>query len=112
MPDVWTTNPEKLRRMLQEEHINGIRCGETPRIILDRDPAWTCCLEWDAPEGRWLGDIYIHDVRELFTSLSSPFMLWLVIVLIAMFLIGVVIGRLSERHQGSKRHVASTNQSA
>jgi hypothetical protein len=97
MPDVWTSNPEKLRRMLQQEHIDGIRCGEEPRVIADRDPTWTCVLEWDSPDGRWLGDIYIHDIRTLFTDFSSPFAQWLPVLLLLTLVIGVVVGRITAR---------------
>lgn len=84
MPDVWTTNPEKLRNTLQEA---GLQCGVEPRVILDRDKEWTCIYDSKG----WLRDIYIHDVNELLQH-DYFFNLILLIALCAL-LVGLVAGR-------------------
>ena len=59
MPDVWTTNPEKLRNFLQEA---GATCGVPGRVISGRDPEWTCIYDSKG----WLRDVYIHHWTEMF----------------------------------------------
>ena len=97
MPDVWTTNPERLRGMLGENHTQGIRCGEPPRVLTDRDPAWTCVMEWNSADVRWLGDIYIHDVRDIFFSTGSPFTWLFFLIIVCTLAIGVLVGRIAYR---------------
>jgi len=59
MPDVWTTNPEKLRNFLNE---CGARCGIESRVLKPRDPEWTCGYDSKG----WVRDVYIHPVTELY----------------------------------------------
>jgi hypothetical protein len=61
MPDVWTTNPPKLRKALELE---GATCGVEPRVLKPRDSEWTCHINGDPISY----DVYIHDVRDLTSS--------------------------------------------
>jgi len=65
MPDVWTKHPVIVRDLLKE---GGFKCGVAPRVLKDRDPAWTCIID-----GKQLrGDIYIHHVDTLRSELGLP----------------------------------------
>jgi len=55
MPDVWTTNPPKLRNTMVEA---GAVCGKESRVLKPRDPYWTCQVDSKG----WLRDVYIHDI--------------------------------------------------
>lgn len=55
MPDLWTTNPEKLRDVLQRL---GAKCGAEPRVLKPRDPEWTCHADFE--DVRY--DVYIHSI--------------------------------------------------
>lgn len=60
MPDIWTKHPEIVRALLQEGGVHLRRCP-APRVLRDRDPAWTCIID-----GKTLrGDLYIHHVEAL-----------------------------------------------
>ena len=87
MPDVWTTNPEKLRTVFEEL---GAACGEEARVLKPRDKDWTCHIDSKG----WLRDVYIHDVSELQT-LSTY-----IIPMLFALLLGLLIGRLWVRHFG------------
>lgn len=65
MPDVWTKHPDIVRDLLKE---GGFKCGVAPRVLKDRDPAWTCIID-----GKKLsGDLYIHHVATLKSELGPP----------------------------------------
>jgi hypothetical protein len=55
MPDVWTRYPDLVRDLLKE---GGFTCGVAPRVLKDRDPAWTCIIDGKAIGG----DLYIHPI--------------------------------------------------
>jgi hypothetical protein len=58
MPDIWTKHPEIALGLLKE---GGFTCGVSPRVLKDRDPAWTCIIN-----GKQIsGDLYIHHINEL-----------------------------------------------
>ena len=61
MPDVWTTNPEKLRNFLEE---CGATCGVEGRVLTGRDAEWTCIYDSKG----WLRDVYIHHWSDMFES--------------------------------------------
>lgn len=84
MPDVWTTNPEKLRNYLLE---TGSTCSVPGRVLQGRDPEWTCIYDSKG----YLRDIYIHPVQELY--LTPPVIAWFVLLLGLGILIGLVWGR-------------------
>ena len=84
MPDVWTTNPEKLRSYLIE---SGSICGVEGRVLKGRSPEWTCTYDSKG----WLRDVYIHPVHDLYTA--SPFV-WLIILVGGLgMLLGLMWGR-------------------
>ena len=87
MPDVWTTNPEKLRTVLEEL---GAICGEEARVIKPRDQDWTCHIDSKG----WLRDVYIHDIRD-YPTLGTD-----IIPLAFCLLLGLLLGRLWVRHFG------------
>lgn len=90
MPDVYTSNPQKLKMMLSE---SGFTCGVQSRILKPRDPNWTCIVNHPT----WYGDIYIHDSLAFTTN---P----LVIIPCALaFVLGMTLG-----YFGSKRINAGT----
>jgi hypothetical protein len=84
MPDVWTTNPEKLKGYLIE---SGSICGIPGRVLQDRDPHWTCTYDSKG----WLRDIYIHPIEEVY--FSSPFLNLLILSLGLGILVGLLWGR-------------------
>ena len=90
MPDVWTTNPEKLRRILDRNQAD-IQCGDkAPSILKDRDPDWTCHLAWEEQGEAWIGEIYIHDLNEI----APRFTVDLVVALaVAALTFGYLIGK-------------------
>ena len=59
MPDVWTTNPQKLRDAIQS---TGAECGVEPRVLKPRDKEWTCHIHAENISY----DIYIHPVEKLY----------------------------------------------
>lgn len=91
MPDVWTTNPPKLRNMLQEA---GVSCGHPSRVLHPRDPEWTCRVDSDGV----LRDLYIHDFRELYRDplIAVP----AVFALVFGILLGVYWGKRFWRQAG------------
>ena len=95
MPDVWTTNPEKLREYLRE---SGSVCGVKGRVLSGRDPAWTCTYDSKG----WLRDVYIHSFYKLYDQ--PVFYLPLVIAAGAGILIGLVWGRLFWRPRNPQKH--------
>ena len=84
MPDVWTTNPSKLKNYLVE---SGSTCGVPGRVLAGRDPEWTCTYDSKG----WLRDIYIHPVSELY--FSPPIGSLFVIILVIGIFIGLLWGR-------------------
>lgn len=94
MPDVWTHNPVKLRRMLESTQ-GEIVCRVEPRIIPDRDPEWTCHLAGvyprDNPTVSWYGDIYIHDAGV--PKIGDPWFEWVLVALVIGVAAGYVLGR-------------------
>jgi hypothetical protein len=99
MPDIWTTNPEKVRRMISE--VCG-QCGVESRVLHPRDPAWTCQI--DLPPGKVLPDgtigwdIYLHRLEELWTM--PPFSSLLVLMFCGGVLLGVLWGKRFWRARG------------
>ena len=87
MPDVWTTNPEKLRTVFEEL---GAPCGVEARVLKPRDQEWTCHIDSKG----WLRDVYIHDIREIYTDSTY------IIPLVFSLLLGLLLGRLWARHFG------------
>ena len=65
MPDVWTRHPVIVRDLLEQ---GGFKCGVAPRVLKDRDPAWTCIVDGK----RMSGDLYIHHVDKLRSELGLP----------------------------------------
>lgn len=84
MPDVWTSNPEKLKNYLIE---SGSTCGVEPRVLEGRDPEWTCTYDSKG----WLRDIYIHPVEDFFYS--SYFFNPLIVVFGFGLLLGLLWGK-------------------
>ena len=84
MPDTWTTNPPKLREALQGL---GAQCGVEARVLKPREPEWTCYM--DSPS--WRGDIYIHDVTQLYYY--AVFLCPLIILFILGIFTGLLWGR-------------------
>ncbi|MCO6430282.1 MAG: hypothetical protein J5J00_05425 [Deltaproteobacteria bacterium] len=88
MPDIWTTRRDHMKGFLQQL---GAECGVEPRIIRPRDKEWTCHV--DGPG--WIGDIYLHDVRAIWTiPLINEVMLG---CLIAGALLGIKLNRFTIR---------------
>jgi hypothetical protein len=91
MPDVWTTNPEKLRNALE---FAGAVCGGEARVLKPRDKDWTCYIDG----GGYIRDIYIHHWSDFL--FSNPFTSSLMLVLSLGLLVGYMTGkRLSARKQ-------------
>lgn len=90
MPDVWTSNPEKLRGMLSEA---GFRCGEEPRILRPRDAEWTCVIDRET----WYGDVYIHNALDFLGNR-------LALTYVALALVfGLVAGYVGGKRAGLRR---------
>ena len=97
MPDVWTTNPPKLRNTLQEA---GIICGVESRVLKPRDPYWTCIVDSKG----WLRDIYIHHVDKI---LVHPYYITpLVLALGWGILCGLLWGKLFRRRSSAETNSA------
>ena len=74
--------------MLREALLGmGARCGVEPRVLKPRESDWTCYL--DSPA--WRGDIYIHDVTQLYSH--RAFLSPLVILFVTGILLGLIWGR-------------------
>ena len=84
IPDVWTTNPEKLKGYLIE---SGSICEIPGRVLQGRDPEWTCTYDSKG----WLRDIYIHPATEFY--LYSPFLHLLILGLSLGILVGLLWGK-------------------
>ena len=84
MPDVYTTNPPKLRTALEGL---GAKCGLESRVLHPRDKEWTCHL--DSPH--WQGDAYIHSVGDLLSH--QYFLNPLILALISGVFIGLLWGK-------------------
>ena len=92
MPDVWTINPDDLRTMLTK-HEGNIKCGAEPRVLKNRDPDWTCVMDWREGDIYWKGDIYIHNALNPWGGeTASPFALLLLLSMTAAFLAGTLLG--------------------
>jgi hypothetical protein len=94
MPDVWTTNPVKLKNYLEE---SGSVCGIAPRVIKNRDPYWTCTYDSKG----WLRDVYIHNYQEFYQDrlFTGP----LIIFFITGIFIGLLWGRTYWRNEKDGR---------
>lgn len=84
MPDVWTTNPHKLRNYLKE---SGSTCGVEPRVLEGRDPAWTCTYDSKG----WLRDVYIHSIHEV--QAHSVFLAPVLLMFIGGIFLGLLWGK-------------------
>jgi hypothetical protein len=84
MPDLWTTNPLKLRTALESV---GATCGVPPRVIESRDPEITCYFD----TGGVRRDIYLHSVYEI--HLSALFLLPLGFGMALSCILGLMVGR-------------------
>ncbi len=85
MPDIWTFNPEKVKKALITQ---GAKCEIDARVIKDRDPNWTCHLDLEEinKEGIVGYDIYIHDANSFYTSDKS------IALFISIFFSGIALG--------------------
>jgi hypothetical protein len=95
LPDVWTKHPEIVRDLLREA---GFTCGVEPRILMGRDPDWTCIFD-----GKNIaGDIYIHEPDTILgASLAAlAFGLLGVMLLVVLLQVGVII-RLKRKPPGA-----------
>ena len=85
MPDVWTTNPQKLRRALE---FAGAPCGGEARVLKPRDKDWTCYVDG----GGYIRDIYIHHWSDFLKS--DPFTSILMITSCLGILFGYFLAKL------------------
>ena len=84
MPDVWTTNREKLKNYLIE---SGSTCEVPGRVLEGRDPYWTCTYDSKG----WIRDIYIHPVEDFY--FSAPFGSIIVLAWAAGLFLGLLWGK-------------------
>jgi hypothetical protein len=84
MPDVWTTNPSRLREYLLE---SGSTCGIPGRVLQERDPEWTCTFDSRGV----IRDIYIHPVRDLY--FTPPVQALFIVVFLTGLFLGLWWGR-------------------
>lgn len=102
MPDIWTKHPEIVRDLLEA---GGFTCGVAPRVLKERDPAWTCIVDGQ----RISGDLYIHHMKELTASRASleTGLGWALAVVLGGIVMTQRMARVFRRHSAARQKMAS-----